>query len=272
FGKLPLGFIANQGQTDARVKFVAESDGLSLFITPAKAVLNLNAPANGAGAMARTAALSISVVGANLDAPLTGSDQLPGRSNYLVGNDPARWRTDVPSFAKIQQKNVYRGIDLVYYGNGRQLEYDFVVGAGANPDAIRLDFEGAERMRLDGNADLVLTTAAGELRHHSPRAYQEVNGTRREIASRVEIKGRHRVGFRIGAYDRRRPLIIDPVLSYSTYYANGDSYVRGMALDYAGNIYLTGSAKTASFQTTPGAIRGTEAQSAAFVTKLNPAG
>ncbi|HJQ26930.1 MAG TPA: SBBP repeat-containing protein [Blastocatellia bacterium] len=272
FGHLPLGFVANQGQTDPRVRFVAESAGYSLFVMPAKAVINLCAPANADGMTARAASLSINLVGASPAAQITGVDQLPGRSNYLVGKDPARWQADIPTFAKVKQQNVYRGIDLVYYGNGRQLEYDFVVGAGADPGAIRLDFEGAEQMRLDRNGDLVLKTAAGELRHHRPRAYQEVNGTRREIASRVEIKGRHRVGFRVGAYDRSRPLVIDPVLSYSTYYANGESYVRGMALDSAGNIYLTGSAKASSFQPTPGAIRGTEAQSAVFVTKLNPAG
>jgi hypothetical protein len=272
FGHLPLGFVANQGQTDARVQFTAESDGLSLFLTPAKAVINLNAPANADTKAARSAALSINVVGANTDAPLTGIEQLPGRSNYLVGNDPARWQRDVPSFAKIEQKNVYRGIDLVYYGNGRQLEYDFVVAAGANPEMIRLDFEGAQQMRVDDEGDLVLKTTAGELRHHSPVAYQVVNGARRKIAARIEIKGRHRVGFRVGRYDRSRALVIDPVLSYSSYYGSGESYVRGMALDSAGNIYLTGSAKTSAFQPTPGAIQGTEAQTAVFVTKLNAAG
>jgi hypothetical protein len=143
------------------------------------------------------------LVGANAAPQLSGLDELPGKSNYFVGNDPQRWRTDVPRYAKAQYREVYPGIDLVYYGNQRQLEYDFIVAPGADPRRIELAFTGVERMRIDANGNLALRTAGGEVTQHAPALYQEVDGARRAITGRYEIKGKRAVGFAPGTQRRR---------------------------------------------------------------------
>src|ERR1035437_9785652 len=152
---------------------------------------------------------------ANLAAKVTGQDELSGTSNYFIGNDPAKWRTSVPTYAKVKYEGIYPGIDLVYYGNQRQLEYDFVLQPGASPQAIRLGIAGAKRLRLE-HGDLVLTSAEGDVHLRSPHIYQEANGVRREVRGGYVFKSNNEVGFKVAGYDRRRSLVIDPVLAYST--------------------------------------------------------
>ncbi|HYY94225.1 MAG TPA: SBBP repeat-containing protein, partial [Pyrinomonadaceae bacterium] len=204
-----------------------------------------------------------------------GLEALPGSSNYLVGSDRSRWVGDVPGFAKVQYKAVYPGVDLVCYGAGANLEYDFRLAPDADPRQIKLTFSGAQAMRLDAaSGDLVLRVGGRELRQHAPVAYQEKDGVRQPVASRYRIAGRREVGFELGEYDRTAPLVIDPTLTYSTY-VGGNSLdgAIGIAVDSQGDAYVTGGTFSPNYPTTPGAFQTTYGGSGDFfVTKLNPSG
>ena len=155
YENLPIGFEANQGQTDAQVRFLARGPGYNLFLTPTEAVLSLRAP----DALPIAAVVRMRLVGANAQPNLTGLDPLPGTTNYFVGNDQGRWQRDVPTYTRVKYAGVYPDIDLVYYGNQRQLEYDIVVGPNADAARVELAFEGVEGMSIDAAGDLVLQTA-----------------------------------------------------------------------------------------------------------------
>src|SRR5256885_5909196 len=225
YGKLPVHFEANRGQTHKDVRFLARVAGYSLYLTAGEAVLLLTKPnadakdnARSAKARGESVALRMSLVGAARKPQVAGLDELPGKANYFTGKDPTKWRTNVSTYAKVQYQNVYPGIDLVYYGNQRRLEYDFVVAPGADPEKIVLGFKGADKLEIDAQGELVLHTSGGHLRQHKPIIYQEIDGVRHEIAGGYVRKGANRVGFQLAAYDKAQPLIIDPVvLSYSTY-------------------------------------------------------
>ncbi|MFY9555064.1 MAG: SBBP repeat-containing protein, partial [Blastocatellia bacterium] len=202
----------------------------------------------GSASDAAPAALRMSLVGGATQSEATGLDELRGKSNYFMGGSPDKWRTDVPLFARVQYKAVYPGIDLVYHGNQRQLEYDFVVAPGADPAPIGLSFEGARKMRIDGNGDLVLKTTAGEFRQHKPVIYQEVEGVKQEIKGRYVLKSRNEVGFKVAAYDHSKALIIDPVLAYGSYLGGSlDDVANGIAVDANGYAYVTGTTNSATF-------------------------
>ena len=236
--KIPLSFEANAGQTDAQVAFLARGAGYTLFLTPAEAVLSLRAGSSDAAAL--PASLRLKLRGASRTPRVTGLEPLATRSNYLVGNDPARWRTDVPHFGKVRYEAVYPGIDLVYYGRQGQLEYDFVVRPGADPRQIRLDFVGADRVELDVQGDLLVRVGQETLRQHKPIVYQEREGQRQAVAGSYVVDGRSRAAFRLGDYDRSQPLVIDPVLTFSTYLGGGDDAGQGIAVDASGYAYVTG--------------------------------
>jgi len=273
YGKLPLQFEANRGQTHQDVRFLSRGAGYSLYLTAGEAVLLLSKP----DADAKRVALRMSLVGAARKPVVTGVDELPGKVNYFVDKDPAKWRTNVPTYAKVHYSEVYPGVDLVYYGNQRQLEYDFVVAPGADPKKIVLSFKGADKLEIDAQGDLVLQAAGAAIRQHRPTIYQETDGVRREIAGSYVRKGANRVGFKVAAYDRSRPLIIDPlVLSYSTLLgANGSEGGSGIAVDSNGNAYVVGSTWGTDFPTTVGAFQTTKPSCTLptpFVTKFNPTG
>ena len=216
--------------------------------------------------------LRMKLVGSNAKTHVIGQDELPGKSNYFIGNDPKKWHTGVRQFAKVRYGDVYPGVDLVYYGHQRELEYDFVLKPGADPQAIRLGIRGAKRLRLE-HGDLVLTSGGGDVHLRSPQIYQEANGARQKIHGEYVIKGRNEVGFRVAAYDRRRALVIDPVLAYSTYLGGSfDDSGHGIAVDSAGNAYVAGSTDSTDFPTTPGAFQVTCGASCFFVTKLDSDG
>jgi len=180
---------------------------------------------------------------------------LPGKSNYFRGNDPKKWHTDVPTYAKVKYEGIYPGVDLVYYGNQRQLEYDFIVAPGADPRRIQFDVRGANRIRRDEHGDLVLKMGEDEIRWHKPIVYQEKDGARRLVAARYDITDAMRVGFKVAEYDARRPLYIDPLI-YSTFLGrSGDDIGHGIAVDGAGNTYITGETGSADFPTTSGAFQ-----------------
>src|SRR5256884_3108009 len=200
YGKLPLHFEANRGQTDKAVRFVSRGPGYSVYLTAGEAVLVLARPnpdekKRDAQTPVNSVALRMSLVGAAPKPVVTGRDELPGKANYFIGKDPAKWRTNVPTYAKVHYRDVYPGIDLVYYGNQRQLEYDFVIAPGADPKKIVLGFKGAPKLEIDAQGDLVLHAAGGDLRQHKPIVYQDIDGIRREIDGGYVRKGANRVGF-----------------------------------------------------------------------------
>src|SRR5437762_1716767 len=231
YGTLPLSFEANRGQADRNVKFLSRGHGGTWFLTPTEAVLSLwdaaaearnaePAPAVGAGRSGGGQAATVvrmRLMGANPAPQVSGVDRLPGDANYLIGSNPQSWHTGVPTYAKVQYKNVYPGINLLYYGNQQQLEYDFVVAPGADPKVIRLSLEGGRALKLDAQGDLVLSTTAREVRFRRPRIYQEAGGKKQDVSGRYVLEGPSQVGFEVASYDASRPLTIDPVLSYSTY-------------------------------------------------------
>ncbi len=296
YGKLPISFEVNRGQTDEAVKFLARGSGYNLFLTATEAVLSLRKESPrvkseslmakaGRGrksallshASSTTSTLRMKLAGANPEAQAKGEEKLPGTINYFTGRDAGKWQTQISSYAKVRYQNVYPGVDMVYYGNQRELEYDFVVAPGANPDAIKLTFAGAQKMSVADSGDLVLQTDTGNLLQRKPVTYQETNGSRQAVVARYVIRD-GQVGFEVGDYDRNKPLIIDPILSYSTYLGGSGDYEAGfsVAVDANGNAYVVGTTTSTDYPVTPGAVQTTvgdnNALGDAFVAKLNAAG
>jgi hypothetical protein len=274
---LPMSFEPNVGQAEPGVKFLARGRGYGLFLTPTESVLVLAPPAaarpaRGVVPGVEPVVVRMRLVGADPDASLTGLDPLPGRSHYLLG--PAeRWRQGVPSFARVRYTDVYPGISLVFYGTGRELEYDLVVAPGADPGQIALAFEGIAGLRLDEAGDLVLTVAGGQVHLRRPVVYQETEGARHLVDAGYVLDG-DRVRFQVAAWDATRPLVIDPVLGYSTL-LGGSSSDAGLAIavDSQGNAYVTGTTLSSNFPVSPLPVQALRAGvTDAFVTKLSPAG
>jgi hypothetical protein len=379
YGKLPLSFEVNKGQTDSTVKFLSRGSGYSLFLTGNEAVLalrkpgvrsqdsgfrrhkpgepdfgaahwgsadlafrsaafpgllrspeletdartadprtgsalqgllgsaasfqfpvsNFQTPATNDEPRTTSALLRMKLVRANPNPKIVGTDELPGKSNYFIGNDPKKWRTNVTNYAKVKYGNVYPGVDLVYYGNQGQLEYDFVVQPGADPRQIALDVgaglvpaQGGHPqgvpLRIGTDGDLVVGTDGGEVIFHKPVVYQPATynelrttngGGRQLLEGQYVLRGYNRIAFQLADYDRRRPVVIDPVLAYSTYLGGDDiDLSSGIAVDASGNAYVTGLTDSTDFPVTPGAFQTTFAACypydcyAAFVSKLNAAG
>ena len=372
-GRLALGFEANQGQTDAQVRFLSRGVGYTLFLTDDEAVLALRKPSANSDQPAafrnstlathnwvppeellprptgygpRTtdtglraivnlqstidnspalrppplapSVLCLKLVGANPKTRVIGLNELLAQSNYFLGRDPKKWRTRVPSYATVKYEDVYPGIDLVYYGNQGQLEFDFILAPGADPHAIRLEIVGTELapperarqaapLQINADGDLVISTDAGDVRFHRPTVFQpttnnprptadheprtmETGSPKSKIANPGSAEGHYvllgdnRIGFEVSNYDQSLPLVIDPVLSYSTYLGgSGFDYGSGIAVDSAGNAYVTGYTNSVDFplvspaRATPaGGSCGTspDAYSCfdAFVAKVNPTG
>jgi hypothetical protein len=307
YGKLPLSFEINHGQTDPQVKFLSRGSGYSLFLTADEAELSFRKAApgwketrghggppvvnngrfqavGGASLPAKPARLGISttntesvvhmrLVGANPNAKISGIEELPGRSNYFVGKDPSKWRTNVPNYARVKYENVYSRVDLVYYGNQHQLEYDFLIQPKGDPHQIRLALESqslrrsSRPLKVDYNGDLVVGADGEEIRFRKPVVYQatiehrlrneERTDTNRHFVDGKYVLSGDQVTFEVASYDKTKPLIIDPTLAYSTYLGGSDEEgAEDIAVDTSGNAYVTG-------------FSGIEE---AFVTKLNPTG
>ncbi len=277
YGQIPLSFEVNQGQTAAQVDFLSQGSGYTLFLTATESVLSLQKPAPAAGDGATvpgSVVLRSTFVGANPQPQVVGLDRLAGTSNYFIGSDPSQWHTNVANYGQVEYKNLYPGVDLVFYGNQRQLEYDYVVAPGTDPGVIKLAFDGAESMTIDGQGNLVLHTSAGDVMEDAPVVYQESGGVRQPVSGQFVLEGKGQVGFALGAYDHTQPLVIDPVLSYSTYLGGtGIDYGTDIAVDTAGNAYVTGFTTSTDFPTTADGYQTTYGGDYdAFVTKLNPTG
>jgi hypothetical protein len=280
YAKLPLSFETNAGQVNRSVKFLSRGSGYGLFLTTDEAVLTLRNPrlgVNSAGA-APCDVVRMRLAGASGKTEPMGQEQLPGTVNYFIGSDSAKWRANVPTYARVRYADTYPGIDLVYYGSQRQLEYDFVAAPGADPNLIRLRFTGAKKLRVGGDGNLVVTAANGALTFQKPLVYQMVDGQRHSIAGEFALLRKDTVGFRLGSYNHAKSLVIDPVLVYSTYLGgSGGDPAKAIAVDAAGNAYVAGTTAPTGFPVTEGAFQTTENNTAnapytAFVTKLNPAG
>ena len=257
--RLPLSFEANRGQADTDVKFVGRGDDFALLLKANEAVLSLHkrnalagGPATGATAVnvenSASHLLSMKLEGANSAPGVSGEEPQQARANYFIGNDPAKWLRNVDTFARVAYSDVYRGVDLAYYGNQQHLEYDFTLAPGADHREIRLRFEGADYQELNSEGALILHTAAGEVRHKRPVAYQESNGSRVGVPAEFKRMDDGTIGFEIGAYDPSRPLVIDPVLVFSTYLGGSaaDS-CRGIVADSTGNSFLVGDSFSSNF-------------------------
>ena len=272
--RAPLAFEANRGQTDDAVRFLARGPRSSVLLTPAAAVLRLAAPAGGRGGArssggdART--LRLRFVGANPSPRIAGDERLATVTNYLLGDDPSRWRRGVPTFKRVRYEALWPGVDAVFYGNGEHLEYDFVVAPHANPDAIGLAVSGARRMRVDRRGDLVLDVGGTIVRQRRPVAFQTIGAKRVRVPCAYDLSQRGRVTLRLGAYDATRPLVVDPVVAFSTllFPYSGQAASYGIAADAEGGSYVTGH--TLTDLTLPSGPINPDFDG--FVVKLNAAG
>lgn len=277
YSKIPLSFVPNHGQAHKNVKFTSGGNGYSLALAPTSFTLAVADRRNKTNKAihSRTSVVHATLMGANATAKLTGMQRLVGTTNYFIGSDPREWQTNVPNYAQVKYSGVYPGVDLVFYGKQNLLEYDFIVSPGADPKDIALAFEGITNLCVDKQGDLLLRTAAGEIRQSRPVVYQQLSGARRIIPARYLVKGQNQIAFQIANYDRSQPLVIDPTLAFSTYVGgSGTEQAEAIAVDSAGNAYITGNTVSTDFPTTPGAFdtQKTNPDNDVFVTKLNATG
>jgi len=306
YGKLPLSFESNQGQADGRVKFLTRGNGYALYLTDNSAILSLSKTASSRGTChsergeesaspaprlaargpvctPQAAMIQMQLVGANpalsAEGRMTGEEQLPGVANYLLGNDPAKWRRNIPTYAKVRYAQVYDGIDLVYYGDGygnqSQLEYDFIVAPHADPSVIRLRFAGAAKLALTPAGDLTLSADSGatdSLTFRRPEVYQRSGKRRVAVSGAFELISADTAVFRLGSYDKSLPLVIDPTLEYATGFGGSSAAsIHAVALDSQGNVYLAGSAG-AGLETIDPLQPAAHSGSTGFLAEINAAG
>lgn len=247
----PMYFEPNVGQTDAQVRFLSRGAGYSVFLTRSGPVFSLAANPHAPVACRKGRACSqpaspadvvrIAFAGANPDPVAEGVDPQPGKSHYLIGKDRNRWHPNVARFSKVRYRKVYPGIDAVFYGNQKRLEYDFVVAPGADPRQIALDMDGVRSMRIDPAGNLVLSTDGGELLQHKPVVYQQIANRRIAVEGRYVLHSDRQAGFALGKYDTRAPLVIDPMFGFSAYFGGtADDRASSVATDAVGNTYVTG--------------------------------
>ncbi|HZL14416.1 MAG TPA: hypothetical protein VFC85_09795, partial [Verrucomicrobiae bacterium] len=272
FGNLPLYFEAGSA-----AQFIARGSDTEFSISPTHTQFALRKSDS-------VRAVQMQFIGANPNAKISGGSEFSGKINYLTGNNPAQWRSQIPTFAQVCVGQIYSGINLIYYGNQRQLEYDFTLAPGANPNAIAIRFDGADKISVNAGGELVLKLGGNEIIQPAPEIYQTAKGARKEISGGYKILDKRTVAFSIGKYDSAQPLVIDPILSYSTYFGGtlGET-AWAIALDKNdSSIYVAGETFSQHFTTnnlpfsTPGAFQtnfaGGKLTGDAFVAKFDNSG
>jgi hypothetical protein len=270
---MPQYFEANRGQAARDVDFVSRGRGYTVFLKPDEADFELRSPARQPGDV-EYAALRMKLLGANAHARPSGRNLQSAKANYLIGNAPGLWRTGIPQFGRVEYGGVYPGIDLVYYGNQRQLEYDFVLGPRADARRIQLAFEGALAVRIDDETgDVVVNAGSAEIRQKQPAVYQDTPRGRKRVEGWYVALGGGRVGFKVGHYDGRKPLTIDPVLALSSYFGgNGEDSGNSIAVDAKGNTYISGTTTSLDGRSSVAGQRFKAGSRAAYIAKFDPAG
>src|SRR6476661_971434 len=281
YGQIPLSFIANAGQTDPNVKFQVKGAGHSIFFSPNEiafvAFQQPNEPGNQA---TNSSVVRSSLANSNPNPTISGLEKLPGVANFFLGEDSSQWQTNVPTFNGVVYQNVYQGIDRVFKGTEGQLKSEFLVAPFADPSQIKMNYSGVNDIRLRDDGALILETPLGELIDNAPIVYQDINGQRVNIPAAYNLLENGQVNFSLGYFDPTQPLVIDPVLAYSTYLGgsgdgisgNGNDYANRITVDSTGAAYIIGTTFN-NFTTTPGAFQTSPAGNADFlVTKINPEG
>ena len=281
YGRLPMSFEANQGQADEAVKFIARGHGYQVFLTASEAALVLQSQGpvdkdnlQSAIRDSQPNVLRFKLQNARLTDEIAGSGLLPGKSNYLIGNDSSRWRTNIPNFSRVEYKEVYPGIAMAFYGTQRALEYDFIVAPGMDPSDITLAVEGADKLELDANGDLVFHVGNQRVYHRAPVSYQTIGGKQQQVSSRYVLRGGNNIGFEVPGYDRKQPLVIDPVIDFSTFFGGiGSDEGYAIAVDSTGGAYVTGTTYSNNFNTfAPLQTINRGGKYDAFITKINAEG
>ncbi len=292
YSQLPVYFEPNQGQADSRVKFLCRGLGYNLFLTDTESVLVLeHARSNskktpiglrgprglrlGRNDHIKREVVRLQLEGAQTPSAIEGLDKLQGVSNYFIGKDPRQWHSNVSQYARVRLKNIYPGVDVVYYGNFGKLEHDFIVSPGVDPSCVRFALKGVKETHLDAEGNLVLKTACEQFSLKAPLVYQQLDGHRKIVRSQYHLAGQQ-VVFSVSDYDKKYPLVIDPVLDYSTYLSgsniNGDREL-GLAVDGSGDVYISGSAISTNFPTTAGVYQSTDPMANnyhVYVAKFDP--
>jgi protocatechuate 3,4-dioxygenase beta subunit len=275
YGKLPLAFVPNAGQTDSRVRYSAQAGGATFYFTPNEAVFAFG---ERSSRQARGVVLRLAFLGANPGTRIEGQGLQTGKVNYLIGSDPASWRTGLPTYGQVVYRDLWPGVDMVFRGDAGRLKYEFVLRPGAKAADISLAYRGAKALSVAQAGHLLIRTPAGTLKDVRPVSYQEVGGRRVPVESRFVLQpdASHTTayGFAVGAYDAGRPLVIDPGLLYSTYLGGNNSDIGArITVDASGNAYVTGETESTNFPTTAGAFDMTSNGNLdVFVTKLNSTG
>jgi uncharacterized protein (TIGR03437 family) len=274
-GTADVIFERNVGQVDSRYEFVAQGASHSIRLSPTQAVFNFPGTTEKAARQIRA-----TIEGAQMRVRGQAQEPLGGRVNYLRGNDPKKWLTDIPTFGRVTFPGIYPGIDLAYHGSAGQVESDFIVNPGADPSRIRINFDGSDQVRLESDGSLTIAAGEHRLRWRKPSLYQATaTGRKKPVEGRFRQDDDKTIGFEVGLYDLRQPLIIDPVITYATYF--GTPATEGaarVAADASGNAYIVGASDSGSFPISPGALNGSSdsidggLRGDVIVAKLNAAG
>ncbi|HXA00004.1 MAG TPA: SBBP repeat-containing protein [Candidatus Dormibacteraeota bacterium] len=285
--QLPLTFERNEGQVSSPAKFIARGKNYKLLLGSAEAVFSVNSAIDiehASPGANNPRSIRMQFAGANKNAAITGLEKSGATTNYFIGNNPEKWRTGIPSYRNIKVQNLYDGIDLLYYGKGTELEHDLIVAPKKDPAAIKISFAEAESLQVGHNGDLIVKAPAGELHLKKPKIYQKIGNSNRDIEGGYLLSASNEVGFHIGEYDANKPLVIDPVLEFSTYFGgNEEDVIIGIAVDPSGNIYVAGGTSSTDFPlknplqsalnpSLCGAAPNTFRCGSGFISKLNPAG